>query len=39
MICEKGVEHHVTMDLWKIGYLLKEAFGGYLGWEVYHHKG
>jgi L-fucose isomerase-like protein len=36
-ICEQGFEHHVSMTQSHTGAILAEAFGNYLGWEVYHH--
>ncbi len=38
-ICENGFEHHVAMNPTRVADGLDEAFGKYLGWEVYHHKG
>ena len=36
-ICENGYEHHVAINLSQIADAVDEAFGKYLGWEVYHH--
>ena len=36
-VCEHGFEHHVVMNLSHTAAVLEEAFGHYLGWEVYHH--
>ncbi|ODS36540.1 MAG: fucose isomerase [Candidatus Altiarchaeales archaeon WOR_SM1_79] len=38
-ICDNGFEHHVAMNPSQAADALEEAFGKYLGWEVYHHKG
>lgn len=36
-VCRNGFEHHAAMTLGHTGAILEEAFGNYLGWEVYHH--
>jgi len=36
-ICKNGFEHHVVMNASKTAGILKEAFGNYLGWEIYQH--
>jgi L-fucose isomerase-like protein len=36
-ICKNGFEHHVAMSASHSAEVLAEAFGTYLGWEVYHH--
>jgi L-fucose isomerase-like protein len=36
-VCEKGFEHHVVMTQSHSAAILAEAFGNYLGWEVYQH--
>ncbi|MFV1996351.1 MAG: L-fucose/L-arabinose isomerase family protein, partial [Verrucomicrobiales bacterium] len=36
-VCLEGFEHHVVMNLSHSARILEEAFGNYLGWEVYHH--
>jgi L-fucose isomerase-like protein len=36
-ICRKGFEHHVAMTASHSAGILAEAFGNYLGWEVYNH--
>jgi L-fucose isomerase-like protein len=36
-ICNEGFEHHVVMNASGTAGVLAEAFGRYLGWEVYHH--
>ncbi|MDI7274895.1 MAG: fucose isomerase, partial [Anaerolineae bacterium] len=36
-ICEMGFEHHVAVNPSLVGAAVAEAFGTYLGWEVYHH--
>ena len=38
-VCENGFEHHVVMTASHSAGALKEAFGNYLGWEVYEHRG
>ena len=37
-VCEKGFEHHVVMNASLTADILAEAFGVYMGWEVYHHE-
>jgi L-fucose isomerase-like protein len=37
-ICREGFEHHVVMNASRTAGVLAEAFGRYLGWEVYHHE-
>ena len=36
-ICREGFEHHVAMCAAPVAGILAEAFGTYLGWDVYHH--
>jgi len=36
-ICRNGFEHHVAINLSRVGDVLAEAFENYLGWEVYYH--
>ena len=36
-VCTEGFEHHVVMNASRTAGVLAEAFGRYLGWEVYHH--
>lgn len=36
-VCREGFEHHVVMNASHTADVLEEAFGLYLGWEVYHH--
>lgn len=36
-ICENGFEHHVAATRGQVAASLEEAFGTYLGWDVYHH--
>jgi L-fucose isomerase-like protein len=38
-ICKNGFEHHVAMSPSHSAAILSEAFGTYLGWEVYCHGG
>ena len=35
-VCRNGFEHHTAMTLGYTGAMLEEAFGNYLGWDVYH---
>jgi len=37
-ICSNGFEHHVAMSRSLSADVLKEAFGKYLGWDVYVHE-
>lgn len=37
-VCSQGFEHHVVMNVSSTASILEEAFGRYLGWEVYHHE-
>ncbi len=36
-VCRNGFEHHTAMTLGYTGAVLEEAFGNYMGWDVYHH--
>jgi len=36
-VCQKGFEHHVVMNASNTAGILEEAFGKYMGWEVYRH--
>jgi L-fucose isomerase-like protein len=36
-LCENGYEHHVAMNRGLSADVLEEAFGKYMGWEVYRH--
>jgi len=38
-LCQNGFEHHVAMSRSSCAEILEEAFGKYLGWQVYRHKG
>jgi L-fucose isomerase-like protein len=38
-ICKNGLEHHVAMSGSHVAAIIAEAFGTYMGWEVYHHNG
>lgn len=38
-ICKTGFEHHVAMTMGSVAPILAEAFGTYMGWDVYHHVG
>jgi L-fucose isomerase-like protein len=37
-VCREGFEHHVVMNGSRTASVLAEAFGNYLGWDVYHHE-
>ncbi|MCX7670906.1 MAG: L-fucose/L-arabinose isomerase family protein [Anaerolineae bacterium] len=37
-ICKNGFEHHAAMNASHSAAILAEAFGTYLGWDVYHHQ-
>ena len=37
-ICKNGFEHHAAMNASHTAAVLAEAFGTYLGWDVYHHE-
>lgn len=37
-MCKNGFEHHVAMSRSLTADVLEEAFGNYLGWEVYRHR-
>jgi L-fucose isomerase-like protein len=36
-LCESGFEHHVAATHARVAHALDEAFGTYLGWDVYRH--
>jgi L-fucose isomerase-like protein len=36
-ICENGFEHHVAINLSRVGPAVNEALTKYLGWNVYYH--
>jgi len=38
-LCRNGFEHHVAMNRGSYADAVEEAFGRYLGWEVYNHNG
>lgn len=38
-VCRHGFEHHVVMNASRTAGILQEAFGNYMGWEVYQHEG
>lgn len=38
-VCKNGFEHHAAMAAAYTADVLAEAFGNYMGWEVYHHEG
>jgi L-fucose isomerase-like protein len=37
-VCLNGFEHHVVINASHTASVLEEAWGRYLGWEVYHHE-
>lgn len=37
-ICRNGFEHHAAMSASNCGEAIEEAFGNYLGWDVYRHE-
>jgi L-fucose isomerase-like protein len=37
-VCREGFEHHVVMTVSESAAVLQEAFGNYLGWDVYRHE-
>jgi len=37
-LCQNGFEHHVAMSRSLSSKILNEAFGKYLGWDIYWHK-
>ncbi|MGC9357435.1 MAG: L-fucose/L-arabinose isomerase family protein [Anaerolineae bacterium] len=37
-VCKNGFEHHVAMNASHSAEVLAEAFGTYLGWDVYWHR-
>lgn len=37
-ICERGFEHHVTMNQAHVAGVIDEAFNKYLGWDTYYHQ-
>ncbi len=37
-ICMNGFEHHVAMTMSEVADVLEEAFGNYLGWQIYRHR-
>jgi len=37
-ICERGFEHHVTMNQAHVAPIIDEAFNKYLGWDTYYHQ-
>jgi L-fucose isomerase-like protein len=38
-VCTQGFEHHVAMNASRCAAIVAEAFGTYLNWDVYHHRG
>jgi len=36
-LCRNGFEHHVAMNRGNYAHVIEEAFGRYLGWDVYRH--
>ena len=37
-VCLNGFEHHVVINASHTAAVLEEAWGRYLGWDVYHHE-
>ena len=37
-ICKNGFAHHSAMSKQNVAAVIEEAFGTYLGWEVYKHE-
>lgn len=37
-ICERGYEHHVSINQAHVGRIINEAFNKYLDWPTYYHK-
>lgn len=37
-ICMNGFEHHVAMNMSEVADVLEDAFGNYLGWQIYRHR-
>ncbi|MGK7394685.1 MAG: L-fucose/L-arabinose isomerase family protein [Candidatus Cyclobacteriaceae bacterium M3_2C_046] len=37
-VCRHGFEHHVVMNASHTADVLEEAFGNYMGWEVFRHQ-
>lgn len=37
-ICDRGFEHHVTMNQTNVARVIDEAFNKYLGWDTYYHQ-
>ncbi len=37
-ICDNGFEHHVAANMSQVAPVISEAFGKYLGWDIYHHQ-
>jgi len=37
-LCQNGFEHHVAISRGHYADVLEEAFGRYLGWDVYNHR-
>jgi L-fucose isomerase-like protein len=37
-MCTNGFEHHVAMNRGHVADVLEEAFGTYMGWDVYRHR-
>ena len=38
-ICLNGYEHHVALNPSRVADAVEEAYGRYLGWDVYLHRG
>ncbi len=39
IICSEGFEHHVAIGMGQVARAVEDAFGTYLGWDVYRHVG
>lgn len=37
-VCKNGYGHHTAMNPSHVGDIIAEAFGTYMGWDVYYHK-
>jgi L-fucose isomerase-like protein len=37
-ICERGYEHHVSINQTQVAPIMVEALGKYMGWAMYYHK-
>jgi L-fucose isomerase-like protein len=37
-ICERGFEHHTSINQTRVASIIEEALTKYMGWDVYHHR-